>query len=141
MKRHPWNHFRWIPYFISLKNPLFWFSEFQNISNEFLTLQSCGKMFLKADHTAQKMKWDKVFKSGLGKFCGRQPLKNFKLFKFLKAAFTFLKAVFNKIYSVQYWILCLKMFLNADHPLGKGHERTWDEQISLYYPNVLCTFI
>ena len=23
-------------------------------------------------------KWDKVFKCGLSKFCGRQPLKNFK---------------------------------------------------------------
>ena len=27
---------------------------------------------------AETSKWDKLFKSGLGKFCGRQPLKNFK---------------------------------------------------------------
>ena len=25
-----------------------------------------------------KIIWNKVFKSGLSKFCGRQPLKNFK---------------------------------------------------------------
>ena len=25
-----------------------------------------------------KIIWDKVFKSGLSRFCGRQPLKNFK---------------------------------------------------------------
>ena len=37
--------------------------------------------------------WDKVFKSGLSKFCGRQHLKN-------------LKAVFHKIYLVHSWILC-----------------------------------
>ena len=28
--------------------------------------------------------WDKVFKSGLSKFCGRQPLKNFKGYGLLK---------------------------------------------------------
>ena len=29
-------------------------------------------------------KWDKVFKSGPGKICGRQPLKNLKGYKFFK---------------------------------------------------------
>ena len=29
-------------------------------------------------------KWDKVFKSGLSKFCGRQPLKNLKGYGLLK---------------------------------------------------------
>ena len=27
----------------------------------------------------EKVNWDKVFKSGLSKICGRQPLKNFSL--------------------------------------------------------------
>ena len=39
-----------------------------------------------------------VFKSGLSKFCGRQPLKSFKG--------SFLKAVFHKIYLIHSWILC-----------------------------------
>ena len=48
--------------------------------------------------------WNKLFKSGLSKFCGRQPLKNSYPFKFLKA-------VFHKIYSVYSGILFL-MFLD-----------------------------
>ena len=50
---------------------------------------------------------DKVFKSGLSKFCGRLPLKNLKglgrpyPFNFLKAV------VLHKFYVVHYWILCL----------------------------------
>ena len=31
-----------------------------------------------------KIIWNKVFKSGLSKFCGRQPLKNFKGYGLLK---------------------------------------------------------
>ena len=31
-----------------------------------------------------RLKWDKVFKSGLKKFCGRQPLKNLKGYGLLK---------------------------------------------------------
>ena len=41
--------------------------------------------------------WDKVFKSGLSKFCGRQSLKNFEG---IWSALNFLKAVFHKIYLV-----------------------------------------
>ena len=44
--------------------------------------------------------WDKVFKSGQSKFCGRQILN-------VEADFSnFLKAVFHKIYSVHSWMLC-----------------------------------
>ena len=43
--------------------------------------------------------WDKVFKSGPSKICGRQPLKNL------------LKAVFRKCYLVHSWILCPICFL------------------------------
>ena len=43
--------------------------------------------------------WDKVFKSGVSKFRGRQPLKSRK-------EYDFLKAVFRKIYLVHSWILC-----------------------------------
>ena len=42
----------------------------------------------------QQYIWDKVFKNGPSKICGRQPLKSF------------LKAVFHKFYLVQSWILC-----------------------------------
>ena len=42
-------------------------------------------------------RWDKVFKSGLSKFCGGQPLKNLKGYGLLSI---FLKAVFHKIYLV-----------------------------------------
>ena len=46
----------------------------------------------------ESMMWDKVFKSGLSKLCGRQ-------------AWNFLKVVFVKIYLVHFWILCLILFL------------------------------
>ena len=48
------------------------------------------------------IKWDKVFKSGLSKFCGRQPLKNFKGYGSRPYSLKFLKAVFHKIYLVHY---------------------------------------
>ena len=38
--------------------------------------------------------WPKVFKSGISKFCGRQPLKKH-----------FLYAVFHKVYLAHSWIL------------------------------------
>ena len=47
--------------------------------------------------------WDKVFKNGPSKICGRQPLKNLKRYGVRKADYTpshFLKAVFHKFYSV-----------------------------------------
>ena len=53
--------------------------------------------------------WDKVFKSGPRKTCGRQPLKNLKGYGLVQADHTpsnFLKAVFHKFYSVHSWILC-----------------------------------
>ena len=57
--------------------------------------------------------WDRVFKSGLTKFCGRQPLKNLKGYGLLKQTISldgpsnFLKAVFRKIYLVHSSMLCL----------------------------------
>ena len=47
--------------------------------------------------------WDKVFKNGPGKICGRQPLKNLKWHDLIKADHTppnFLKAVFHKFYLI-----------------------------------------
>ena len=32
----------------------------------------------KASFVMQVLRWDKVFKNGPGKICGKQPLKNFK---------------------------------------------------------------
>ena len=49
--------------------------------------------------------WDEVFKNGLSKICGRQPLINLKSrpypFK------NILKAVFHKFYLAHSWMLCL----------------------------------
>ena len=65
-------------------------------------LLTCVLLATQANHYN---KWDKVFKSGLSKFCGRQPLKNFRGYGLL---WNFLKAVFHKIYLVHSWILCPK---------------------------------
>ena len=53
-------------------------------------------------------KWDKVFKNGPRKTCGRKPFKNLKGYGLPKVDHTlsnFLKAVFNKFYLVHFWIL------------------------------------
>ena len=53
--------------------------------------------------------WDKVSKNGSSKTCSRQPLKNLEGHGLLKADHTpsnFLKAVFHKLYLVQ-WTLYL----------------------------------
>ena len=53
--------------------------------------------------------WDKVFKSGPSKICGRQPLKNLKGYCLLKQKISLQiisKAVFHKFYLVYSWILC-----------------------------------
>ena len=47
--------------------------------------------------------WDKVFKNGPSKICGRQPLKDLKGHGMLEAEHTpsnFLTAVFHKFYLV-----------------------------------------
>ena len=56
----------------------------------------------------ENVKWDKVFKNGPIKNCGRQPLKNLKDMICLNRPypFNFLKAVFHKIYLVHSRILC-----------------------------------
>ena len=46
------------------------------------------------------MIWDRVFKNGSSKICGKQPLKNLK-------GYGLLKAVFHNFYLVHSWILCL----------------------------------
>ena len=54
--------------------------------------------------------WEKVFKNGPSKNCGRNPLKKLKEYGLLKANHTptnFLKVVFHKFYLVHSWILCL----------------------------------
>ena len=58
-------------------------------------------------HTDQ-CSWDKVFKSGQCKFCGRQSSKKFKGYGLLQTISLeiFLKAVFYKIYLILSWILC-----------------------------------
>ena len=53
------------------------------------------------DSTNVKVKviWDKVFKNGQSKICGRQPLKNLKRYGMLIPS-NLLKAVFSKFYLV-----------------------------------------
>ena len=49
-------------------------------------------------------KWDKVLSSGLSKFCGKQPFKNFKeyglLWSFLIAEVFLLGSLFNTLFQV-----------------------------------------
>ena len=62
-----------------------------------------------------RIKWDKVFKNGPSKGCGKQPLKNLKFKKIKKQKIknsNFLKAVFNKFYLVHSRILSLKRRLS-----------------------------
>ena len=60
-----------------------------------------------------KKKWDKVFKSGLSKFCGRQPLKNFKgcrpySFKFFKGCLpqNLLSPLLNTLSQMTMYMMC-----------------------------------
>ena len=49
----------------------------------------------------EKVIWNKAFKSGVSKLCGRQPLKNFKGYGFkMVSKINFLKAIFHKDYLV-----------------------------------------
>ena len=62
-----------------------------------------------------RIKWDKVFKNGPSKGCGKQPLKNLKFKKIKKQKIknsNFLKAVINKFYLVHSRILSLKFRLS-----------------------------
>ena len=65
--------------------------------------------------------WDKVYKNGLSKICGRQPLKDLKGYRLLKAdgnLSNFLKAVFQNIYLVHSWILCVTYLETFKLPSG-----------------------
>ena len=48
--------------------------------------------------------WVKVFKNGLSRTCGRQPLKNLKWYDLPYITSIFLKAAFHKFYLVYSWI-------------------------------------
>ena len=53
--------------------------------------------------------WDKLFKNGPSKICGRQPLKNLKRYGLPKADHAlsnFLKACIHKFDLVHSWVLC-----------------------------------
>ena len=74
----------------------------------------------KSTNAIRTYKWDKVFKSGLSKFCERQPLKNLKGYGLLKRyglPSNFLNAVIQKIYLVHSWILCFKCHCDLDVPI------------------------
>ena len=68
-------------------------------------------MFNAVTQTWKTRKWDKLFKNGPSKICGRQPLKKLNEYGLLLAdrnPWLFLKAVFHKFYLVHSWILWLK---------------------------------
>ena len=67
----------------------------------------------------ETIKWDKVFKNGTSKICGRKPLKNLKGYGLPK---NFLKAVFHKFYLVHSWILCPKYCTQYLLKVNKGHH-------------------
>ena len=48
--------------------------------------------------------WDKVFKNGPSKICGRLSLENLKGYEAGCIPSNFLKAVFHKFYLVHYWM-------------------------------------
>ena len=45
-------------------------------------------------------KWYKTFKSGLSKFCGRQPLNNFKGYGLIKRAISLQMKIWNEKWSI-----------------------------------------
>ena len=59
--------------------------------------------------------WDKAFKNGPCKICGRQPLKKFEE---IWSASNFLKAVFHKFWSI------LEYFVSFIYILQLTHTRT-----------------
>ena len=73
---------------------------------------SCGVIFSMEQlqpSIPSRVIWNKVFKSGLSKFCTKQPLKNLKGYGLLNEITSLPKniLVFLKIYLVHSWILCL----------------------------------
>ena len=89
-------------------------------------------IFKNLDH-----KWDKVFKNGPSKICGKQPLKTLNGYVLPKADHTpskFLKTVLHKFYLVHSWILCPKCSLrlsfdNANHILAHLSGTTFNENV------------
>ena len=69
--------------------------KFLVFSGVFLTVQ-----------TAVSSIWDRVFKNGPGKICGRQPLKFGGIWSADHIHSNFWKAVVHKFYLVHVWILC-----------------------------------
>ena len=56
---------------------------------------------------SRRIIWNKVFKNGPSKICGRQPLKNLKGYGLLKETpSNFLNAVSHRFYLVHPWMLC-----------------------------------
>ena len=63
-------------------------------------IESFKNFIFSKNDVVQHNIWDKIFKNGPSKVCGRQPLKN------LKCSSDFLKAVFHKFYLVHSWVFC-----------------------------------
>ena len=85
-------------------------------------------MFDRATNT-----WNKVFKNGSSKICGRQPLKNLKVYGLLKADHTpsnLLKAAFHKFYLFCSWILCPTYMY-----ILRRHVKPTNPQNNPYNPN------
>ena len=62
---------------------------------------------------------DKVFKSGLIKFCGRHPLKKLKGY------------IFHKINLAHSWILCLGNYQCFSDPVCKSKSKFWGRQLQI----------
>ena len=64
---------------------------------------SLGSVLKRLKAPSVKIIWDKAFKNGPSKICGRQPLKNSNGYGLRKADYTpltFFKPVFHKFYLV-----------------------------------------
>ena len=81
------------------------------------------------------LKWDKVFKRGLSKFCGRLPLKNLKEADHIPP--NFLKAAFYNIYLIHSRILCPKwQWVNFKTTAQSNVSNFSTENVEYNYLNV-----
>ena len=56
-------------------------------------------------------KWDKVLCTGLSKFCGRQPFKNFKGYGLINSWRFLLGSLFNTLFQVSKKIFCANIHI------------------------------
>ena len=92
---------------IILVNTLFFNMGSKNIFYCFESKSRCNTPALFPNHFLVRYMWDKVFKSGPSKICGRQPLKNLKWYSLLK------QTIFLQISSTNFTWSTLEYFVSC----------------------------